>query len=99
MAMPTMVFARRSGNGSGSKRRPEAAKAAAARATRAHGITAVVRGNKVDAGVELGTARLAVVAAQRGGIWSGDGVRLEALRRAAELGLARREREKARWAR
>jgi hypothetical protein len=80
MAMPTAVFARRSGDGSGSKRRPEAAKAPAARAVRGHGITAVVQGNKVDAGVELGTARLAVVAAQRGGVWRGDGMQLEARR-------------------
>lgn len=49
------------------ERRQEAEKAAAARAACGHGVTVVVRGNKVDAGVLCGAAKLTAVADWRGG--------------------------------
>lgn len=59
------------------ERRQEAEKAAAARAACGHGVTVVVRGNKVDAGVLCGAAKLTAVADWRGGDSSGGGDRLE----------------------
>ena len=65
-------------NGSGGGRRLEAVQAAVARAARGHGVTAVVRGKEVEAGVRRGAAKPVVVTAQRGDGGSGGRGRLEA---------------------
>jgi hypothetical protein len=49
--------------------------------------------------MELGTTRLTVVAAQRGGVWSGDGARLEVDGERRRAGAAWGGRERARRAR
>ncbi|BAD68992.1 hypothetical protein [Oryza sativa Japonica Group] len=97
-AKPSVAVARSGGGGSNGGDRLEGVDGRRSSGARCGSVSEAETGKGVGARVWHGTAMQMVVAAWRDGVWSGSGVRLEARRRAAELGLARGEREKARWA-